>query len=178
MFYFTCSPFHSPDYQRSCLPPSSFSFLKNLNDAPCCIGRIASSEARQVGSSTDIPALDILANPATILGDVTEAQAISFQIAMGWTDAQTEEALIERYTQRKALGVPTIFNALFRDEPAGNCFMPLPFACSCISSTCPVLLCPALSGPSLSLHIHMHYPYTLEQGCSLAWRPWITHWTA
>ena len=95
-------------------------FSRLLNAAPCRLDRIASSETRQAGSSVATPALDILANPAIILGGTTKAQDMSFQIAMGWTDAQTEEALIERYTQRKALGVPTIFNALFRDKPGGK----------------------------------------------------------
>ena len=77
---------------------------------------IAALETRTAGVDGQTPSFDILANPRSVIG---ADDAPSIQVAFGWSDALTEAALFQQITGVPALTTPSVFEALFRQDPAG-----------------------------------------------------------
>ena len=77
---------------------------------------IAALETRTEGMIGSTPSFDLLSNTRSILGPGNDP---SVQVALGWSDALTESALIQQITGAPALTTPAVFETLFREEPAG-----------------------------------------------------------
>jgi len=77
---------------------------------------ISALETRTEGMIGSTPSFDLLSNVRSILGP---GDSPSLQIALGWSDALTESALIQQITGTPALTTPAVFETLFREEPAG-----------------------------------------------------------
>jgi len=77
---------------------------------------IAALETRTEGMIGSTPSFDLLSNVRSILGPGNNP---SLQVALGWSDALTESALIQHITGTPALTTPAVFETLFREEPVG-----------------------------------------------------------
>jgi hypothetical protein len=77
---------------------------------------IAGAETRTIGQDTQLPSLDILANPRHVIG--TE-DTVAMYVAMGWADALTEGALLHQITGVPGLTAPAVFHGLIDPSPSG-----------------------------------------------------------